>query len=57
MLAAAQGQTTAVALLLSAGVRVDQQDKVYRSIPSKLLLPVYGGQCSSFHTNECNVYC
>ena len=28
MLAAAQGQTTAVALLLSAGARVDQQDKV-----------------------------
>ena len=29
MLGAAQGQTTTVALLLSAGAKVDLQDKVY----------------------------
>ena len=29
MLATAQGHATEVALLLSAGARVDQQDKVY----------------------------
>ena len=32
MLAAVQGHTTAVALLLSGGARVDLQDKVYSMI-------------------------